>query len=63
MNNSDGDGRRFTPGLLTDILDAQGTGFRFFVLIVAIADIARILPPFVVEQVDGALLLQFQNGQ
>ena len=46
-------------GLLTDILDAQGTGFRFFILIVAIADVARVFPPFVVEQMDGALLLQF----
>jgi hypothetical protein len=33
---------------LTDIFNAQGTGFRLFILIVSVANVTRVLPPLIV---------------
>lgn len=47
----------------TDVLDAQGVRLRFLVLLVAAADLARVLPPLIVKYLYCSLFLQLENGQ
>ena len=47
----------------TYAIDAERVEFAVFALLESIARLALRLPPFVVQDLDDALLLQFQDGQ
>ena len=50
--------------LFTNIFHAECVGRRVVLAFVeSVARVARVLPPLVVQQLDGALLLQLQDGQ
>jgi hypothetical protein len=46
---------------LTNIFDSKGVGFGLLTLVVPVAYVTCVLPPFVLQDLNDALLLQLQN--
>lgn len=48
---------------LTNIFDSESVGLALFILVVSVAHIARVLPPFIVKDLYYTFLLQLENSQ
>jgi hypothetical protein len=61
--NGEGESAQQHDKYAADVLDSQGIRLRLLVLLVPTAYLAGVLPPLVVQDLDGSLLLQLENRQ